>query len=117
MLDIEIKEQLRSVFEKLESDVTLKVASSNHPVQAELLELLRDLEATSARLRVEVTEEATELPCVEILTGGRSRGIRFTGVPGGHEFSSLVLAILHVDGKGRQPDDAMIRRIRSLKGP
>jgi alkyl hydroperoxide reductase subunit F len=43
--------------------------------------------------------------------------VSFRGVPGGHEFSSLVLAILNADGKGRLPDAGLMARIRALKGP
>ena len=48
---------------------------------------------------------------------GRDLGIHFRGIPGGHEFTTLVLAILNADGKGKLPDEGLRQRIRSLKGP
>ena len=44
-------------------------------------------------------------------------GIKFRGIPGGHEFTSLLLAVLNADGKGKNlPDEAIRRRIRALQG-
>ena len=43
-------------------------------------------------------------------------GIKFRGIPGGHEFTSLLLAVLNADGKGNLPDEAIRRRIRALQG-
>jgi alkyl hydroperoxide reductase subunit F len=48
---------------------------------------------------------------------GGAGGIAFRGVPGGHEFSSFVLAILNRDGKGKLPDAGIAARIRALQGP
>ena len=45
-------------------------------------------------------------------------GIKFRGIPGGHEFTSLLLAVLNADGKGKNlPDEAISRRIKALQGP
>ena len=44
-------------------------------------------------------------------------GIKFRGIPGGHEFTSLLLAVLNADGKGKNlPDETIRRRIRALQG-
>ncbi|MBY0413885.1 MAG: alkyl hydroperoxide reductase subunit F, partial [Bdellovibrionales bacterium] len=48
---------------------------------------------------------------------GIRNGIRFNGIPSGHEFTSLILAILNSDNKGKFPDEAISGRIRRLKGP
>lgn len=53
----------------------------------------------------------------DILKDGVPTGIRFRAVPGGHEFSSLVLAILNADQKGKLPDPDITERIRALRGP
>ena len=52
-----------------------------------------------------------------LLKNGEDTGIRFRGVPNGHEFTSLLLAILNADGKGKNiPDEAVGQRIQALKG-
>ncbi len=121
MLDPATIEQLQTVFGRLENGILLKTAPSEHPSQAELIEMLQDVASTSPHIRVEESLPASTAPRFEIHrhTGTTSSptGIAFRGVPGGHEFTSLVLAILHADGKGKLPDEGIIARIRHLKGP
>lgn len=117
MLDASIKEQLKSVFAKLTGNVTLRVANSGHADQGELLAMLADLAETSDKIRVENTDKASEAPSFEVVGSDGKAGVAFRGIPGGHEFSSLVLAILNCDGKGKLPDRGILERIRALKGP
>ncbi|MBU6376130.1 MAG: alkyl hydroperoxide reductase subunit F, partial [Bdellovibrionales bacterium] len=117
MLDSDTIEQLRSVFSRLESSVILKVASSSHADQTELLEMARDLTTTSPQIVAESLEVVSPSPRLELHRTSGFSGIAFRGVPGGHEFSSLVLSILYLDGKGKQPDAALQSRIRALRGP
>jgi alkyl hydroperoxide reductase subunit F len=117
MLDSAIIEQLRTHFASLEADYTLAISPSTHSKQAELRSLLDSLATASPKLSV--VERGSEVKDVrfEILKNGSPVGVRFRGVPGGHEFTSLVLAILNSDGKGRLPDDGIKRRIQALRGP
>jgi alkyl hydroperoxide reductase subunit F len=117
MLDSGIIEQLKGVFSKLEETVVLKVKQSAHPDQQQLLEMLNDISSASEKIRVEHSSELSEAPSFELVHGGRANGVSFRGVPGGHEFTSLVLSILYSDGKGKLPDEGIIKRIRALKGP
>ena len=117
MLDASLKEQLKELFGSLEADYLFDIAvRADHGSRAELLELLGDTAAASDRLACRVSEG----PGLEfqILKNGQELDIRFRAVPNGHEFSSLVLAVLNADGKGRNlPDEATRRRIEALKGP
>jgi alkyl hydroperoxide reductase subunit F len=117
MLDSSMIEQLQGVFAKLDKPVTLTVNRSAHESQAALLEMLRDLVSASDKIKLEETAETSEVPRFELWYEGRPNGVSFRGIPGGHEFSSLVLGILHSDGKGKLPDEGLIGRIRALKGP
>jgi alkyl hydroperoxide reductase subunit F len=135
MLDAEVMGQLRSVFGKLTGGVVLRYAGSDHPAQAELEEMLREVASASDKIRAErLPDAAGPAPWFEVLSGepasapagGPAGGdpgpgglgrIAFRGVPGGHEFSSLVLAILNRDGKGKLPDAGIVERIRALRGP
>ncbi len=117
MLDATIKQQLREVFAKLEQPVTLRYDASGHAKQQELVDMLTDVSAASGMVRVEPSGLPSENPRFAVWTGGKASGIVFTGIPGGHEFSSLVLAILNADRKGKMPDPAIIGRIARLKGP
>lgn len=116
-LDAEMMDHLKGVFAVLETPLTFKVTSSDHTDQAQLLALLDDLQTTSSKISVEVLPTSSKTPRFWLEKGGKPTGISFTGIPGGHEFTSLVLALLHSDFKAKQPDAGILRRVRSLKGP
>jgi len=117
MLDENISTQLRQVFGSLSSRFTLVVQPSTHEKAQELVELAQSLAATSPN--IEAVVEGAEISHVNmtLLKDGKPTGVSFRGIPGGHEFTSLVLAVLNADGKGKQPDDAIKARVRALKGP
>ncbi|HLP40749.1 MAG TPA: FAD-dependent oxidoreductase, partial [Fibrobacteria bacterium] len=118
MLDADLKEQLKDVFGRLTGTVVLRMSACDHASQGELAEMLEDVATLSDHIQVELAPDAvSEAPRFEVLGTGRERGIAFRGVPGGKEFTSLVLAILNRDGKGKRPDDGVAARIRALKGP
>jgi alkyl hydroperoxide reductase subunit F len=116
MLDSSIKEQLKTHFTGLTHKVDLVVAKSDHAQQDELLAMLRDIESTSDNVKVTVTDTVAAFPQFAVHRDERPTGITFHGIPGGHEFSSLILAILNVGGKGKLPDAGIAQRIKQLKG-
>jgi alkyl hydroperoxide reductase subunit F len=117
MLDDAIKSQVREVFAKLENAVTLVYDVSEHPKQAEPVDLLTDVSSASSKVRVEPSGIRSAEPRFRVFIGGKPNGIAFTGIPGGHEFSSLILAVLNSDRKGKLPDPMIADRIARLKGP
>lgn len=110
MLDTSLLEQLKQVFSALEHQITLKI--NDH---AELKEMIQSLATSHPLLGVEVESHGADSPLLSLEYNNQSTGIVFKAVPGGHEFSSLVLSILNADGKGKLPDDGMKARIRRLK--
>ncbi|TNE88388.1 MAG: alkyl hydroperoxide reductase subunit F [Deltaproteobacteria bacterium] len=117
MLDAAILSQLRQVYAGLEADIALVMQPSDHAKQEELRTMLTELASTSDKLSVREEGTPSDAPRFALHKNGEPSGITFTGVPGGHEFTSLVLAVLHIDGKGKQPDEGLIDRVRRLKGP
>jgi len=119
MLDQEMKAQLKVVFERLENQVTLELAESEHPDQADLKSLLTNLTEISDRIALNEGKiknpHGNAAPYFEVHSKQSSR-IAFAGIPTGHEFTSLVLAILNSDLKGKLPDEKLLNRIRALKG-
>lgn len=119
MLETSILNQVRSVFQNLEAQYTFHITCHpRHESAQELTELLKDVAGCSDKLSCEVTE--TEEPKLEfsLLKNGKETGVKFRGIPNGHEFTSLLLAVLNADGKGKNlPDEAISRRIQALKGP
>lgn len=116
MLDTSLKEQLRGIFAGLDSDFTFDIkVHENHANRGQLLELLGDVVSTSSRLSLQ--ENNGDALSFDILKNGEKTGITFRAVPNGHEFTSLLLAILNADGKGKNlPDEFVTKRLKSLKG-
>ena len=119
MLDNTIKEQLKNIFSRLQSDITLRMLSRRDDIRsAEMFEFLQDVASTSPRLSAEASDADTDAPEFEIVKGGASTGVKFCGIPNGHEFSTLLLAVLNADGQGKNlPDAALTARIQALNGP
>jgi alkyl hydroperoxide reductase subunit F len=116
MLDNNIIDQLKNVFSVLESKIELVYNESSHKKQEELLELLQSVELTSDNISIRTSGIDHPYPHFGIYVNGTHNGITFSGIPGGHEFSSLVLAILNSDKKGKLPDEMILSRIKNLKG-
>lgn len=117
MLDFDLKEQVKKIFEGLEADfvldATLRKGEEN---AATMKEMLTDVAALSEKITCRVTEG--EETAFSIVKNGVDTGIRFRGTPGGHEFSSFLLAVLNCDGKGKNiPDKATVGRVKALKTP
>ncbi|MGZ3695616.1 MAG: alkyl hydroperoxide reductase subunit F, partial [Bdellovibrionota bacterium] len=117
MLDEALKEQLRDVFKALDAKIELVYDHSEHNNQPELLAMLEGLGSTSPKIIARASGNNAAVPTFWIEKNGKPLGIRFRGIPGGHEFTSLVLAILNADGKGKMPDAGIQARIKNLKGP
>lgn len=115
MLEQAVKDQLKGVYAELTSTYRLLVTAKDHPAGGELLEMLNDVASTSNKISV-VEQEAEGLQ-FQIERDGEVLPIIIRGIPGGHEFTTLILAILNADGKGKWPDDGIKKRIAALKGP
>ena len=116
MLDSNILEQVKGVFASLSSDITLSVTrNSNDENSAEYSSFIEDFASTSDKIKT-VYQEGGQF-AFSILRNGEETGISFRGIPNGHEFTSLLLAVLNTDGQGKNlPDEAIAARIKSLKG-
>ncbi len=117
MLDQAFIIQLKDIFASLKAEFTFDVTVSDfHESRTELLELLTDVASCSPRISCRVKEgEGLEFV---LLKDGQDTRIKFRGVPNGHEFTSLLLAILNSDGKGKNiPDETICQRVKALKGP
>ena len=117
MLDANLKTQLKTYLEKLTRPIELVASVDDSAKSQELLALLNDIASLSARVTViERRGDAERKPSFSIGEPGKDTGIRFAGIPMGHEFTSLVLALLQVGGHPVKLDDAVIEQIRELDG-
>lgn len=117
MLDANIKEQLKAYMEKLQQPIELVAAYDDGDKSQELKQLLEEIESMSDKISLR-TEEAQDVrrPSFAINRVGADAGVRFAGIPMGHEFTSLVLALLQVGGHPSKASQDVIEQIKSLDG-
>lgn len=116
MLDNAIKLQITEIFKNLDAHYTFLITSHpQHAKRAELVDMLKEVTMCSEKLGYKIIDgEGLQF---RILKDEQDLRIIFRAVPGGHEFTSLLLAILNADGKGKTlPDEHTRRRITNLKG-
>src|SRR5690625_4183324 len=97
ILDAEMKEQLAQYLELMEGDVVLKVSVGDDDASRDMVGLVDELSAMSDKITIEHTV-LERTPSFSVNRPDEETGIVFAGVPLGHEFTSLVLALLQVSG-------------------
>ena len=117
MLDANLKAQLAAYLERMTQPVELVAALDDTPASADLRALLKDVSDASPQVRVvETAGGNNRTPSFSVNRPGQTQGPRFAGLPMGHEFTSLVLALLQVGGYPPKVDEAVLRQIRELQG-
>ena len=115
----EMRQQLDTVFARMERPLLLKLSLDTRPVSEELKRFITALVALSDKLTMEVADrqaEETLTPCVEVcLTDGTPTGLAFHGVPGGHEFTSFMLGLYNAAGPGQALDNTTKQQIASIQ--
>lgn len=121
MLDQDIITQLKGIFANLQGQYEFVVNGLKDRTETKNMEeFVRDFASSSQALEVRVVDTPTEenAPVLELWKDGNPTGVSFCGIPNGHEFTSLILAVLNAAGQGKNlPDDALRRRIEHLQGP
>ncbi|GIN86702.1 NADH dehydrogenase [Heyndrickxia sporothermodurans] len=114
-LDTEIKSQLNQYLQLLENDILLKVSAGSDDISKEMLALVDELASMSSKITVEKVK-LNRTPSFSINRVGEETGITFAGVPLGHEFTSLVLALLQVSGRAPKVEQSVIDQIKKIDG-
>lgn len=119
MLEPDVLAQVREVFLHLHSLYTFDIACDASTEEGrELTEFLADVASCSDKISCRAVENGGGQPGFSLLKDGLPTGISFRGIPGGHEFTSLLMAVLNADGVGKNlPDEATAARIAALRGP
>ncbi|MED4877699.1 alkyl hydroperoxide reductase subunit F [Anoxybacillus geothermalis] len=115
LLDADIKAQLAQYLQLMENDVVLTVSAGDDPVSRDLLALIDELTAMSPKIKVEKAK-LERTPSFSVNRVGEDTGVTFAGVPLGHEFTSLVLALLQVSGRPPKVDESVVKRVQNLRG-
>ncbi|HEY8539520.1 MAG TPA: alkyl hydroperoxide reductase subunit F [Steroidobacteraceae bacterium] len=117
MLDANLKQQLQTYLERVTQPVEITAFLDASDASRDMLELLQEIAALSPLIALEQKTDAAErTPSFRITRKGEDMGIRFAGIPLGHEFTSLVLALLQAGGYPPKVDPAVIEQIRTLPG-
>ncbi|MGW7976833.1 alkyl hydroperoxide reductase subunit F [Staphylococcus xylosus] len=116
MLNDQLKSQLQQLLQLMEGDVVLKASLGADDKSNELKELLDEVSAASSRITIEETD-LKRTPSFSVNRPGEETGITFAGLPMGHEFNSLVLALLQVSGRAPKEEQAVIDQIKALDQP
>lgn len=114
LLDADIKAQLDQYLQLMEGDVHLKVSAGSDDVSRDMLDLVNELATMSPKITVEQTQ-LSRTPSFSVNRVGEDTGVTFAGIPLGHEFTSLVLALLQVSGRAPKLDQGLIDQVKSLK--
>jgi len=115
VLDADIKAQLAQYLQMMEGDILLKVSAGDDQFSRDMFALVDELATMSSHIEVEKTT-LERTPSFSVNRIGEETGIVFAGVPLGHEFTSLVLALLQVSGRAPKVDQKIIDQVKNIKG-
>ena len=116
MLDANLKAQLKSYLERVTQPIEIVASLDDGAKSREMLDLLKDVASLSSQITLIDSGTDAREPSFSINRPGADISLRFAGIPMGHEFTSLVLALLQVGGHPSKASAEVIEQIRSLKG-
>ncbi|ARO13849.1 alkyl hydroperoxide reductase subunit F [Ketogulonicigenium robustum] len=116
MLDTTMKAQLKAYLERLTRPVEITAFADDGAKSAEMLALLEDIRGLSDKITVARGAGADRVPSFALTSPEQDIHLTFAGLPMGHEFTSLVLALLQVGGYPPKVEQALMDQIKHVKG-
>jgi thioredoxin reductase (NADPH) len=114
----QMRQQLDTVFSRMERPLMLKLFLDQRPISVELESFITALGKLSDQLTVQIADRngsSDTAPCVQICEqDGTPTGLAFHGVPGGHEFTSFVLGLYNAAGPGQAIDDDLKHQMKAI---
>jgi alkyl hydroperoxide reductase subunit F len=114
MLDADLKTQLQAYLERLTQPIELVASLDDRPASREMRELIEEVAGLNDKVSARFDGTDERRPSFSISRVGHDMGVRFAAIPMGHEFTSLVLALLQAGGHPPKVDADVIEQIRSL---
>ncbi|GAB3471993.1 alkyl hydroperoxide reductase subunit F [Polaromonas eurypsychrophila] len=115
MLDADTKAQLKTYLDRATQPIEIVASLDDGKASAELLSLLKDVAESSPLVTLtESRDDPNRKPSFSINRPGENHGPRFAGLPMGHEFTSLILALLQIGGYPPKVEQAVLDQIRAL---
>lgn len=116
MLDANLKAQLKAYLEKVTLPFEIVASLDDSAKSQELLGLLQDIVGLTDKITLKTDGSDARRPSFALNRPGEDTGVAFAGIPMGHEFTSLVLALLQVGGHPSKLDADTIAQIKSIEG-
>ncbi|MDP9939515.1 alkyl hydroperoxide reductase subunit F [Ectopseudomonas alcaliphila] len=116
MLDANLKAQLKAYLEKVTLPFEIVASLDDSAKSQELLGLLQDIVGLTDKITLKTDGSDARRPSFALNRPGEDTGVAFAGIPMGHEFTSLVLALLQVGGHPSKLDAETIAQIKSIEG-
>lgn len=117
MLEAGLKTQLQAYLEKLVRPIAIHANADSSAKSREMVELLEEITALSDKIELHVAHDAAlRVPSFALTSPGHTIDLRFAGIPLGHEFTSLVLALLQTGGHPPRVEEAILEQVRGLDG-
>ncbi len=117
MLNDSLKSQLKSYLERLTAPIEIVVTLGNEPSSAEMRQLVEEVVALSEKVSASFDGVDPRVPSFQIRRSGTDMQLRFAAIPLGHEFTSLVLALLWAGGHPPKVEASVIEQMQALQGP
>jgi alkyl hydroperoxide reductase subunit F len=116
MLDANLKAQLKSYLERITRPIEIVASLDDGAKSQEMLALLNDIVSSSDKITLDTNGSDARTPSFALNSPGQDIKLRFAGLPMGHEFTSLVLALLQVGGYPSKASEDTLDQARSLTG-
>jgi NADH-dependent peroxiredoxin subunit F len=116
MLDAALKAQLQAYFARITENIELVASLDEGEKSREMLALLEELASLSPRITLSRDGADARRPSFAIERIGSKVAVSFAGLPMGHEFNSLILAVLQVGGLPPKDSPETIEQIEAIEG-
>ncbi|MBB5210652.1 alkyl hydroperoxide reductase subunit F [Microbulbifer hydrolyticus] len=115
MLDANVKKQLDTYLQNIINPIEISVSANSSAKGAELNSLANEIAGLSDKIDLK-QEDRKRTPSMAIAPAGKTPRVSFAGIPMGHEFTSLVLALLQAGGHPSKADPELLEQIRNIEG-
>nr|WP_301340733.1 alkyl hydroperoxide reductase subunit F [Azospirillum brasilense] len=115
-MDSNVKGQLKAYFDKITQPIELAASLDDGAKSQDMQALLQDIASLSDKITFVRTDDDARKPSFAIKRTGTDIGVRFAGLPMGHEFNSLILALLQVGGHPSKESAEVIEQVKALEG-
>ena len=116
MLDDTLKAQLQQYLGLLRQPIRLIASLDDSETGVDMRNLLETIVGLSDKVTLDTSGNDARKPSFVVAREGQTQGVRFAGLPLGHEFTSLVLALLWTGGHPPKVEQSVIDSIQALDG-